>query len=465
VTAARPWTYRDALGAIWDRSFYERGYVSNPFNDAASADRGLRRTAALLARLGTPQARYPIVHVAGSKGKGSTSALIAAALRAAGHRVGLATSPHLHAWRERVAIDGEPVAEHAFAALTERAIAAAERLEGEEPDLGRVTAFELLVAIGLDGCAAAGCDAAVVEVGLGGTYDATNVVVPIVSVVTRLDLEHTAVLGSTIEEIAANKAGIVKPEVPIVVSPQEPAALAVIERAAAERGAPLLVGGRDWRWTGTWRRFAVEGPWGRSDDLRIALPGAHQVENAATALAALWRADQAGLDVPEGAIRAGFAAARWPGRFERVTRNGVEVVLDGAHTPAAMAAVAATLAEEFPKRRAAVVLGAGADKDPAALARALAPAAAVVVATRAAHPRAASPAAVAAGAAAAALAVETRPTVAAALDRARELAGDALALVTGSLFAVAEAREALGLAVPDPAVLPRTAVPGGAAPA
>ncbi len=110
VTTVRPWTYLDALRAIWDRSFYERGYVSNPFNDPESAARGLRRTSALLERLGTPQARYPIVHVAGSKGKGSTSVLIAAALRAAGHRVGLTTSPHLHAWRERVAIDGSPVA-------------------------------------------------------------------------------------------------------------------------------------------------------------------------------------------------------------------------------------------------------------------------------------------------------------------------------------------------------------------
>ena len=349
ATTADPWTYRDSLGAIWDRSFYERGYVSNPFNDPESAARGLRRTAALLERLGTPQARYPIVHVAGSKGKGSTSALIAAALRAAGHRVGLATSPHLHVWRERVAVDGTPVAEPAFAALTQRAVAAAERLEREEPDLGRVTAFELLIAIGLDGFAANGCQAAVIEVGLGGTFDATNVVEPIVSVITRLDLEHTAVLGPTIEEIAANKAGIVKPGVPVVVSPQAPAALTVIAHAAAERGAPLLVGGREWHATGSWRRFAVEGPWGNYGDLRIRLPGAHQVENAATALAALWHTDRAELAVPETAVRAGFAAAHWPGRFERVSSgDGAEIVLDGAHTPAAMAALAKTLGEEFP---------------------------------------------------------------------------------------------------------------------
>lgn len=449
---AIPWTYREALGAIWDRSFYERGYVSNPFNDPASAARGLVRTAALLERLGRPQERYAIVHVAGSKGKGSTSALIAAALRAAGHRVGLATSPHLHAWRERVMVDGAPVAERAFADLTRRAVGAAEGLEADEPDLGRVTAFELLVAIGLDGFAAAGCDVAVVEVGLGGTYDATNVVTPVVAAITRLDLEHTAVLGPTIEEIAANKAGIVKPGVPVVVSPQEPAALGVIGARAEGRGSPLLVGGRDWRASGTWRSFALEGPWGREADLSLGLAGNHQVENAGTARAALWCAERAGVAVPEGAVRAGFAAARWPGRFERVAVAGMaEVVLDGAHTPAAAAALAATVAEEFPGRRATTVLGVGADKEPAALARALAPVAGRVVATRSANPRAAAPGVVAAGVALVGLATEERPTVAAAVDRARELAGrDGLVLVTGSLFVVAEAREALGLAVPDP---------------
>ncbi len=455
MTTANPWTYLDALRALWARSAYERGYISNPFNDLKSAERGLRRTAALLDRLGRPQERYAILHVAGSKGKGSTSALAAAALGAGGHRVGLFTSPHLHAWRERVAVAGEPVAEETFAALTQRAVAAAEALEAARPDLGQVTTFELLTALALDGFAAAGCAVAVVEVGLGGTYDATNVVRPAVAAITRLDFEHTAVLGATIEEIAANKAGIVEPGRPVVVSPQPPAALAVIEAAAAERGSPLLVGGRDWRWSGDWRAFAADGPWGRYDGLGLALPGAHQVENAATALAALWCLHRAGLAVPEAAVRAGFAAVRWPGRFERVAVNGATVVLDGAHTPAAAAALAAALAEVYPGRRAVAVLGLGADKDPAALAAALAPVAASVVATRSTNPRAAPPEAVAAGARAAGLPTEVVPAVAAALARARaRAAAGGLVLVTGSLFAVAEAREALGLARPDPPLDP-----------
>jgi len=452
LIADSAWTYPDALRALLDRSAYERGYVADPFGGAAGGERGLRRTAALLDRLGRPQERFRVVHVAGSKGKGSTCAMIAAALTAAGHRVGLFTSPHLHSWRERVAVDGEPVDESSFAALTRRALEAAEALEAAQPDLGGVTTFELVTAIGLDGFAAAGCDVATVEVGLGGEYDATNVLHPLVAAITRIDLEHTAVLGGTLAEIAGAKAGIVEPGRPVVVSPQPADALSVIEAVAAARQSPLRLGGRDWRWAGDWRRFAAAGPWGRYDDLRLALAGPHQVENATTALAALWCLDQAGIAVSETACRAGLAGARWPGRFERVARPGApEVVLDGAHTPAAAAALVATLAAALPGRRAVVVLGTASDKDTTGLARALGPAAVAVVATRSVNPRAAPPAAVAAGVRAVGLPVEIEPTVAAALGRAMAAAGSTgLVLVTGSLFVVAEAREALGLAAPDP---------------
>lgn len=451
-TANPAWTYPDALRALWARSSYERGYITNPFSDPLSADRGLRRTAALLDRLGRPQDRYAIAHVAGSKGKGSTCAMIAAVLKVAGHRVGLATSPHLHSWRERVAIDGEPVPASTFAALTARAVAASEHVEAAEPDLGQITTFELMTAIALDGFATAGCDVAVVEVGLGGAYDATNVVLPVVAAITRLDLEHTAVLGPTLADIAVAKAGIIKPSRPVVVSPQEPAALAVLEATAAERSSPLLLGGRDWHWTGDWRAFAATGPWGRYDDLRLSLPGPHQVENAGTALAALWQLASAGVTVPEQAIRAGLAGARWPGRFELVTiPGGPTIVLDGAHTPAAAAALAATFTAELPGRRAVAVLGTSTDKDAAALGQALAPVASVVVATRSHNPRAASPETVAAGTHLVGLPTEIVDDVATALARAIDVAGaSGVVLVTGSLFTVAEAREALGLAVADP---------------
>jgi dihydrofolate synthase/folylpolyglutamate synthase len=186
----------------------------------------------------------------------------------------------------------------------------------------------------------------------------------------------------------------------------------------------------------------------------LGLPGAHQVENAGTALAALWTVGTVGFKVPEGAIRQGLAGVRWPGRFERIAGDGgPEVVLDGAHTPASARALAETFAAEFPGRRAVLVLGLLNDKDGAALIRGLAPITAVVVATQSRHPRAMAATAVAAGARAAGLPFVVEPEVWAAVTRAKELAGEVgLVLVTGSLFVVAEAREALGLAVPDPVV-------------
>lgn len=448
------WTYRGALRAIWERSGYDRGFISNPFWGDDAAALGLKRTAALLERMGNPQARFGIVHVAGSKGKGSTGVLIGEMLAAAGYRVGRYTSPHLHAFRERIAIDGDPVTETVFAALTQRAVRLATELEAERPDLGEVTAFELTTAMALDGFAVAGCDLATVEVGLGGTLDSTNVVEPLVSVITALDLEHTAVLGDTIGAIAAQKAGIIKAGRPVAVSPQVASALAVIEAAAASTGSPVLVGGRDWRLSGTWRDFVAVGPWGRIDGLRLGLAGVHQIENAGTALAAVWLLRESGIEVDERAIRAGLAGARWPGRFERSRHTtGTRVILDGAHTPASAAALARTIAEEEPGTRAWIVLGAARDKDPGAIAEALLPVAAGFVATQAASPRAMDSSEIAAGLARLKISVVHADRIATGLDIAAEHAGpDGLVVVTGSLAVVAEGREALGLATGDPAV-------------
>jgi dihydrofolate synthase/folylpolyglutamate synthase len=448
------WDYPTALRAIWNRSGYDRGYISNPFRGDEAARLGLRRTAALLDRLGRPQERYGIVHVAGSKGKGSVCAILDAILTAAGYRTGRYTSPHLHAFRERVAVGGEPVDEATFAGLTRRAVDAAVDLEREAPELGAVTAFELTTAMALDAFAAAGCDVAIVEVGLGGTLDATNVVDPLVAVITALDLEHTAVLGTSLPEIARQKAGIIKPGKPVAVSPQPADALAVIERAARERGSRLLVGGRDWTWSGNWRRFEVSGPWGTMHDLRLGLVGRHQVENACTGLAAAWLLHEAGWSTPADALRTGLASARWPGRFERVSHpTGIAVVLDGAHTPASASALAASLIEEETDRRAVVVLGMMGDKDPAAVAMALAPVTDRFVVTAASTPRAAHPERVATGAATTGRPVAIVPGVAAALAAAVDGGGSTgLVVVTGSLTVVAEAREALGLATHDPPI-------------
>jgi dihydrofolate synthase/folylpolyglutamate synthase len=441
------WSYQDALRAIWERSGYDRGFISNPFWGDEAASLGLKRTAALLERMGNPHRRFGIVHVAGSKGKGSTSVLIGEVLVAAGYRVGRYTSPHLHAFRERIAVNGVPVTEAAWAALTERAIGLTRALETDRPELGEVTAFELTTAMALDAFAAAGCDLATIEVGLGGTLDSTNVVDPLVSVITALDREHTAVLGNTIEEIAAQKAGIIKPDRPVAVAPQPPGALAVITRIAEEHGSELLVGGRDWRVQGSWRAFTAEGPWGRLSNLQVGMAGPHQVENAGTALGALWLLRDSAFTVDDSAIRTGLARATWPGRYERASHpSGARVILDGAHTPASAAALARTLAEDEPGRRAWIVLGMLRDKDPGAFAAALQPVAAGFVATQAKSPRALPYSEVAAAVAETASPAARAGTVADAMDVAIERAGpNGLVVATGSLSIVAEAREMLGL--------------------
>lgn len=448
------WSYVAALRELWHRSSYERGFISNPFVDQAAGDRGLHRVELLLAELGNPHAGQRIIHVAGSKGKGSTASMIAAIARAAGRHVGLYTSPHLHSFRERIALNGQPISEAAFASATRRAAEAAERVEADHPDIGLVTTFELLTAMALDEFHRTGCEVTVLEVGLGGTFDATNVVTPLVSVITTLDLEHTAVLGSTLADIARAKAGIIKPGVPVVVGAQPDGVIPTLMEIASSLGSPMAVAGVDWTWSGTWRDFAVSGAWGTISGLRTALPGAYQVSNASTAIAAAWTLRQAGITFPEETIRTGLSEVQLSGRFERVTvENGITILLDGAHSPASARALAATIQDEFGDRKAVIVLGTSADKDVAAIGRALAPVCQIVIATRSSNPRAASSEQVVTGLAEVEWTVPVidEPDLDTALNRAKLAAGEGgFIVITGSLFVVADAREALGLGTPDP---------------
>jgi dihydrofolate synthase / folylpolyglutamate synthase len=442
------WGYKRALEELWRRSSYERGLISDPFGDTVRAEQGLERMRRLLATLGNPQLNLPAVHIAGSKGKGSTGAFIASAATAAGHRVGFFTSPHLHRFPERLTVDGQPLADEVFAAEAQAVTAAAGRLESSQPDLGRVTTFEMLTAMALNAFMRCGCRLAVIEVGLGGRYDSTNVIDPIVSVITRIDLEHTTVLGPTYADIAWQKAGILRRGVPSVASPQVPDAAKVIVDVAAEVGSPLQIAGRDWSWHGTWRSFEAKGPWGTLANLALGIHGPHQVENACTALAALLTVSTAGLRVPEESIRSGLATARWPGRFERITVENRDVVFDGAHTPAAARALVEAWRDSQGTGRAIAVLGMGADKDARAFLAALRPLIGYLIVTRADSPRAADPEPIARAAAALGIPHEIQPSVAAAVAAGKARDSQPI-LVTGSLFVVGEGREAFGLAEPD----------------
>jgi dihydrofolate synthase/folylpolyglutamate synthase len=401
----------------------------------------------LLDRLGSPQRAYPIVHIAGSNGKGSTAAITESILRAAGLRTGLYTSPHLVDFAERIRVNGRPIGPRALARVV-----AGVRPHGEEAArrAGRpATFFEITTAMALVHFAEAGVDAAIVETGLGGRFDATNVLVPAVCAITPIALEHRKQLGRTLGAIAREKAGILKCGVPAVSAAQEHAARDVLARRARTVGAPLAFLGRDFH-AGPVSEgiFDYKGFAFRLPGLRCGLAGSHQIGNAALALAACERLAESGVAIGPEAMRRGVAAARWPGRLEIILRDGTgrpRVVVDGAHNPAAARAITDALPRAFSYRRLLLVSAAMADKDLGALTRALSRevlrTGGLVIATAPAFERAADPRRLAdrfRRAGARAIALRTVPAaIDAALARAR--AGD-LVLVAGSLYLVGEAR-------------------------
>ena len=440
--------YRQAIAYIIERSGYDRGFVANPF-DAETI--GLRRTTWLLEALGNPQAKVPAVHIAGTKGKGSTGAFIASILHQSGRRVGLYTSPHLHTFRERIQLDRQPISEECFAELTAEIAPLNARLAAEQPEWGEATAFEISTALAFLAFAREKVDIAVIEVGLGGRLDATNVLDPRVSVITSISYDHMRILGDTLGQIAAEKGGIIKPGRPVVAAPQRTEARETLQRIADERGCEIFIGERDWRVSAKSSSFVADGPWGRYDDLGSALVGQHQVENAGTAIATCWVLDRDGMAIPEAAIRAGLQTVSWVGRFEVVHSDPV-VVVDGAHNVDSTERLAETLANEYAGRRLVLVLGIAGDKDVEQMVRILAPLASNVIATASHHPRAASAERIVAAVEALEPplpGVVTAPSVADALTIALADAADAVVCVTGSLYVVAEAREVLGLARSD----------------
>ncbi len=441
--------FQAALDFIDDRSNYARGSISDPSSSSGGPQLGLVRTRALLDALESPDRAYPIVHIAGTKGKSSTAAYVAAIGLAAGYRTGLSTSPHLHSFRERIAINGHPISRDDFGRIGEVVQSTTERLERNAPELGRVTAFELVTVMALLAFADAGCDLAVVEVGLGGTFDATNVVTPIVSIITPLDLEHTQILGETIEAIAENKAGIIKQGTPTVAAKQEAAAMRIIEEAACTRQSPLFVAGRDFQWTGHWRHFTWSDDRRRIDHLRTRLPGDHQMENATLAIAAWETMSSTGPSPSDEALRQGISAASLPGRFEQIAFDGRIWVLDGAHTPLAAAALADAILAEF-GRPIGVIAGMLRDKHPDPFFAALAPASAGTIVTTPKNPRAIPADELLTIVLPVISQAIASPDLETSVAKARALfPADLPVVITGSFTLVAEARERFGLALTD----------------
>ncbi|HYM88859.1 MAG TPA: folylpolyglutamate synthase/dihydrofolate synthase family protein [Nitrospiraceae bacterium] len=320
---------------------------------------GLETMTVLMVRLGTPQTRYRTLHIAGTNGKGSTAAMAAAVLQAAGYRVGLYTSPHLVEFRERIRVNGEMIAESQVAQLTEQLQTLC------EPDLSP-TFFEYTTAMAFQHFADSGVEVAVLEVGLGGRFDATNVVMPMACAVTTISLDHQEYLGTTLSSIAFEKAGIIKPGVPVVLGRLEDEAWRTIEQVARERQAPVFRLNEDFRTEGEGpQQFSYRGLGMQYDGLSCALEGRHQLDNAACALALLGAAAPQGIAVTAEAVSAALRGVNWAGRLEVVDRRPT-ILLDGAHNPAAATALADYLTRSdrsHPSRPVVLVLGMMRDKD------------------------------------------------------------------------------------------------------
>ena len=404
---------------------------------------GLRPTVALLGALRDPHRSFQVFHIAGTNGKGSTAALLSSMLACQGYRVGLYTSPHLLDFTERIRINGTPILRTSVGGLTEMVRRAAETYLSEPP-----TFFEATTAMAFAHFAEVGVQYGVIEVGLGGRFDATNVVRPLVSAITTIGLDHQQYLGQTCEEIAKEKAGIIKDGTPVITGRMEPSSLAVIQAVAHEHHAPCFSLGRDFEVIGeTPARFSYHGRSRTYEDLSCPLLGRHQMDNAACALAALEAAQERGVEASETNVREGLRTVRWPGRLE-VAGHSPEVLLDGAHNPQAADALAAYLTtrraeRRSPQGRLLFVIGMMRDKDRRGVLARLAaiPGPSHFILTKAAHPRAAEPAELAQDAAGLGISTEIMATVREACTRAGTLAEayDTIC-VTGSLLVVGEAK-------------------------
>jgi dihydrofolate synthase/folylpolyglutamate synthase len=438
--------YPQAIDYINSYTDYEK--IGMP-HDPAFYD--LRRVDELLSLLDNPQQKAASVHITGTNGKGSVAIMIAYALTASGYSTGLYTSPHLHSWRERIRVDGELISEEELAQLVTELKPYVEAVN-QRANYGQLTTFEFLTGMAFAYFGQRGVKFQVLEVGMGGKFDATSVITPLVAVITTIGLDHTDVLGDTLTEIAAEKCGIIKPGSTVVIAPQPPEAARVIERSCAKRGAKLIKVGEDVSWQAIssdldGQRFEVKGRKGKYE-LFLPVLGEHQMVNAATAVAALEVLIEKGFSIPAQSIAQGLAKIEWPGRFQ-VLRRDPPLVVDGAHNIDAARSLKKALKQYFDFEKGIVVMGASGDKNIKGVIAELAPLFDRVIVTRSRHPRAMAPATLAAEFARHGLKVRIADDVPSALSQALAMAGEKdLVCLAGSLFIVGEALEAAAEILP-----------------
>ncbi len=410
---------------------------------------GLANSFALMELLGGPHKKYRSVHIAGTNGKGSTASFLSSILQAAGFRVGLYTSPHLVHFTERIRINNVRIAEERVVDLAQRVREACGLIgaEGGRKQFSP-TFFEVTTAMAFAYFAEEDIDIAVVEVGMGGRLDSTNVITPLVSIITNIDLEHTEFLGDTREQIASEKAGIIKERVPVVTGVTQPGVIEVLESEAAAKRAPLYRISKDFRAeniiAGPRQVFDYQGIKGALPSLRIHMLGRHQIDNASLALAAVECMRNAGLAIEESAFRRGLGQTLWEGRMERLSERP-DIYVDGAHNPASARVIARSMAEmKRAYRKLVLIIGILADKDYGGIIDELVPLADHVVVTRPQYSRAMDVSTLASEIKARHGSVDTTGSVEEAIRAAEKAAsGDDLILITGSLYVVGDAKAAL----------------------
>ncbi|MGB9672963.1 MAG: bifunctional folylpolyglutamate synthase/dihydrofolate synthase [Anaerolineales bacterium] len=435
--------YQETLNYLY--SFVD--YSLTKADRLAQAKFDLSRMYKLMQELGNPHQAYPSIHITGTKGKGSVTAMCTSCLQEAGYKVGMYTSPHLEDYAERIQINGENIPHETLTSLVNEIRPIVESIKD-------LTTFEITTAIAFLYFARSQVDVAVVEVGLGGRLDATNVLLPKVSVITSISYDHTFVLGNTLAEIAREKGGIIKNHIPLVSAPQEPEALEVLQEIASQHNSPMVLIGKDVIGKSITANLdgqtieicdyqgGVSNTSPRRLQLQIPLLGEHQIENATVAYAALEQLRAQGLPIEDKNLLKGFEHTIWPGRFEVICRNPM-IILDCAHNRESMQQLKQTITQFFPKQKTVLIFGASEDKDISGMFEDILPGVEKLIVTRSFHPRAISAEKLVELATPYHIATYINENVAEALWMAiQDIRADQIIVITGSIFVVAEARHA-----------------------